>query len=113
MGNKLDDISDLSSLSKVKATANVKSYTGDAVPVQVGIGIYDKNFERMIDFAWMDASANTVAGGIASDVLTLTEEVKSSPSDYAVRAFIWEKATGDGAISSMPLSTEITLKEVE
>ena len=112
-GNKIEDITDLASLSAVKATANVKSNTGEPVSLQIGIGVYDKNLEIMLDFEWADAIATTIGGNVSSANLALPAEVIASPSDYVVRAFIWEKATGDGAISSMPLTMETNLKEVE
>ncbi len=111
-GNTVTEIGGLASVASVGAKLNAKSRTGQAINAVIGVGIYDKALERMISFGWSDASIGTEAGDASGGQLTIPDEVKDAPQNYALRAFLWEREEGSTDYSE-PLTPGITLKEVE
>lgn len=109
-GDTISSITDLANADTVKASMTVRSFSGETIPVKIGIGIYGKDFKRMYDFKWISGSVGASDSTVYSDTLNIPDYVKASPADYAIRMFVWKDA-GVGNESTEPLVAGLTIKE--
>lgn len=98
---------DLTGLTHVGIKMNACYKGTGSVVVGMGVGIYEKATGRMVDFKWTEKTITQTTAPIQSDVLTLSADVTSQPSNYLARAYVWEETSEN--IYSSPVVASIEL----